>query len=150
GAKTHREVVNQNSPTAVAGRTAVNPRLVTHPHQGWQLVLGHLVPDLRYASYEAAQDRPEWAGEATIYVYDQGGSWALGEYTPAGAPYEARRDGPRDLWAEVGAAWEAWCAAGRPGRDRLGLTVDEAGTRLWVDEPRRVLGRSLHPLVPQP
>jgi hypothetical protein len=47
------------------------------------------------ASFEASEDRPEWAGEATVYVYDLEGSWALGEYTPAGGTFETRRYGPR-------------------------------------------------------
>jgi hypothetical protein len=113
----------------------VNPRVVAHRHPGWQLVLGHLAPDLRYAVYEAAEDRPEYAGEATIYIATPDRSWAVAEYTSAGGPYETERAGARDLWAEVGAAWDAWCTAGRPSRDQLGVTVDVTGTHLWIDKP---------------
>jgi protein-L-isoaspartate(D-aspartate) O-methyltransferase len=130
-----RDLMDDNDPTKQAGHTTVNPRVVAYRNPGWQLVLGHLVPDLRYASCEAAEDRPEWTGEATVYVATPDGSWALAEYTPAGAPYETEYAGARDLWGEVGVAWDAWCAAGRPGRDRLGVTVDARGTRLWVDSP---------------
>ncbi|MFD6097856.1 rRNA adenine N-6-methyltransferase family protein [Nocardiopsis flavescens] len=134
------EVVNEESPGAVDATTSVNPRLVAYRNQGWQLVLGHLVPELRYAVYEAAEDRPECAGEASVYVATpQDGSWALGEYVPAGGPYRVKREGARDLWAAVGAAWEVWERAGRPGRDRLGVTVDERGTHLWADGPEGVL-----------
>ncbi|MFW5417762.1 methyltransferase domain-containing protein [Nocardiopsis sp. CNT-189] len=117
----------------------VSPRVVAEPDAGWETALGHLVPGLDYAVYEATDD----SGEASIYVFDrsESGSWALGEYTPAGPPYEAQIRGPRDLWAEVAAAREAWEGAGRPGRDRLGLTVrPDGGQVLWADSPDTVLG----------
>ncbi len=125
-----RELVDEDAPGVRAGSTDVNPRLVAYRNQGWQLVLGHLAPNLRYAVYEAAEDRPEWAGEASVYVATPDGSWALGEYVPAGGPYTTKRAGPRDLWAEIGAAWEEWTRWGKPGRDQLGVTVDQEGTRL--------------------
>lgn len=134
-----RELVDEDAPGVRAGSTDVNPRLVAYRDQGWQLVLGHLAPDLRYAVYEAAEDRPEWAGEASVYVATPDGSWALGEYVPAGGPYTTKRAGPRDLWAEIGAAWEEWTRYGKPGRDQLGVTVDQEGTRLWADAPAGVL-----------
>jgi protein-L-isoaspartate(D-aspartate) O-methyltransferase len=130
-----RDLVDENTPGKQIGTTTVNPRVVAHRHPGWQLALGHLAPDLRYAVYEAAEDRPESAGEATIYIATPDGSWALAEYTPIGGPYDVERAGARNLWEEVGAAWDAWCTAGQPGRDRLGVTVDPEGTRLWVDSP---------------
>lgn len=134
-----RELVDEDAPGVRAGSTDVNPRLVAYRDQEWQLVLGHLAPDLRYAVYEAAEDRPEWAGEASVYVATPDGSWALGEYSPAGGPYSTKRAGSRDLWAEIGAAWEEWTRCGKPGRDQLDVTVDQEGTRLWVDTPTGVL-----------
>ncbi|GAA0977010.1 rRNA adenine N-6-methyltransferase family protein [Nocardiopsis tropica] len=134
-----RDLVDEEDPGKQAGTTTVNPRLVAYEHPGWQLVLGHLVPDLRYAVYEASEERPECAGEASVYVATPDGSWALGEYTPAGGPYATERAGGRDLWAEVGAAWEEWQRAGRPGREQLGVTVDAGGTRLWAGSPAGVL-----------
>ncbi|WP_067964836.1 hypothetical protein [Nocardiopsis trehalosi] len=83
------------------------------------------------------------SGEASIYVFDRGtasGSWALGEYAPHEASWETRSAGPRDLWAEIGAARAVWEAADRPARDRLGLTVTADGEhRLWADDPGHVL-----------
>lgn len=96
------------------------PRVVAYRNQGWQLALGHLVPDLRYAVYKAAEDKPEWAGEATVYVAAPDGSWDLGKYAPADGPYEVRQDGDRDLWTGAGAAWNDWVRFGSPSRDRLG------------------------------
>ncbi|MEU3018918.1 methyltransferase domain-containing protein [Nocardiopsis sp. NPDC007018] len=135
-----RELVDEDDPEATDGLIELNPRVVAYRNSGWQLALGHLVPDLRYAVYEAAEDRPEWAGEATVYVATLDGSWALGEYTPAGSPFEARRGGPRDLWAEIRAAWDAWVKFDSPGRDQLGVTVDERGTHLWAGNPAAEVG----------
>lgn len=137
-----RDLVHEGSPGVREGRTDVSPRVVAYRNQGWQLALGHLVPDLRYEVYEASEDRPEWVGEATVYIATPDGAWALGEYTPAGGPYETRREGDRDLWAEVGAAWEEWTRFGAPGRDRLGVTVNEHGTYLWADTPAGLLDRA--------
>ncbi|RCV52649.1 hypothetical protein DEF23_04815 [Marinitenerispora sediminis] len=136
-----REYVNEDDPTAVARRTRTNPRWIAHRDEGWRLVVGHLVPGVDFASYEAADD----SGEASVYVFDRGtgtGSWALGEYSPAEDAWEAKVRGPRDLWTEIGAAWSAWQRAGRPGRDRLGLTVTPEGDQvLWVDSPSQPLRR---------
>jgi protein-L-isoaspartate(D-aspartate) O-methyltransferase len=132
--------VDEDDPAAVAGTITANPRVVSERNTGWTVVLGHLVPGLGYASFEAAESNVGAAGEASVYVFDRAGSWALGEYVPHGAPYESLRCGPRDLWAEIGAAWEVWQAADRPGRDRLGLTVTAEGEHLlWVDAPEHVL-----------
>ncbi|GAA1994500.1 methyltransferase domain-containing protein [Nocardiopsis rhodophaea] len=135
--------VNEDAPSVTTGHTTVNPRWVSDRHPGWTVMLGHLVPGLGYASYEAAEDDFAAAGEASVFVVDRDGdSWALGEYVPQVGQdgYEAKRSGPRDLWAEIGAARAAWERTGRPGRDRLGLTITPNGThRLWADEPGRVL-----------
>ncbi|GAA3731791.1 methyltransferase domain-containing protein [Salinactinospora qingdaonensis] len=133
------EYVDDHDPRAVTGETTTNPRCIADRDDGWRLTVGHLVEGVDFVSYEAKDD----SGEASVYVYDRGrqtGSWALGEYTPAGEVYEAVTCGPRDLWAEIGAARRAWEAAGRPGRDRLGLTITPDGQHsLWVDTPEQVL-----------
>ncbi|WP_420161199.1 methyltransferase domain-containing protein [Nocardiopsis sp. CNT-189] len=137
-----RDFVDEDDPAAAASEIPVNPRVVSDRASGWGVVLGHLVPGLGYASYEAAENDLSAAGEATVYIYDRegSGSWGVGEYTPAGAPYEAQRRGPRDLWTEVTAARTTWEEAGRPGRDRLGLTVERDGRQvLWVDDPTKPL-----------
>lgn len=134
-----QELVDENAPGVGDDHTSANPRVVAYRNQGWQLALGHLAPDLRYAVYEAAEDKPEWAGEATVYVATPDGSWALGEYTPAGGPYETRHNGHLDLCVEIGAAWDAWAEAGSPGRDQLDVTVNDCGTHVWVDGPTGLL-----------
>ncbi|MFC7331328.1 methyltransferase domain-containing protein [Marinactinospora rubrisoli] len=136
GAEPWHVHVDEDSPDAVAGTVLVNPRVVTDRHPGWRVVLGQLAPGLGYASFDADPENTAAAGEASVYVYDRAGSWALGEYTPAGPPYESRRAGPRDLWSEIAAAREVWERAGRPARERLGLTVTaDGGHVLWLDGP---------------
>lgn len=49
----------------------------------------------------------------------------MGEYIPAGGPYETQKNRARDLWSELSPVWEEWARFGSPGRDRLGVTVDE-------------------------
>ncbi|QVJ00286.1 methyltransferase domain-containing protein [Nocardiopsis eucommiae] len=134
-----RELVDEDDQEATDGLIELNPRVVAYRNQGWQLALGHLVPGLRYAVYEAAEDRPEWAGEATVYVATPDGSWAVAEYTPDGGAYQTRQAGPRALWAEITAAADEWMRFDAPGRDRLGVTVDEWGTHLWADSPAGLL-----------
>jgi protein-L-isoaspartate(D-aspartate) O-methyltransferase len=134
------EFIREDDPDdpAVQGTTDTNPRVITHRDPGWELVVGHLVPGIDYASWEAKDE----SGEASVYAIDRGGTntWVRAEYTPSGGPYATEGAGPRDLWGEIGAAWEVWQGAGRPGRDRLGLTVTAEGEHLlWVDEPGHVL-----------
>nr|WP_274614048.1 methyltransferase domain-containing protein [Streptomonospora nanhaiensis] len=135
-----RTWVDEDDPDATSEFIALNPRVVADRNPGWSVVLGWAVPGLGYASYEAAPDNHPAAGEATIYVFDRDRSWAVAEYKLPGGMYETRRAGPRDLWAEITAARGAWCQAGRPGRDRLGLTVTATGEHtLWVDTPAHPL-----------
>jgi hypothetical protein len=44
--------------------------------------------------------------------------------------------GARRLWDEVAAAYLTWLRSGTPGRERYGITVDAAGTQLWLDNRR--------------
>ncbi|MDA2809336.1 methyltransferase domain-containing protein [Nocardiopsis sp. RSe5-2] len=135
-----RDHIDEAAPGTAAGETALNPRTVSDPDPGWGVVLGHLVPGLVAHVAEAADDATDAVGEATVRLYDRAGSWATAEYTPAGPPYETLAGGARDLWAEVAAARAAWERAGRPGRDRLGVTVHPDGRQdLWLDTPDRVL-----------
>lgn len=135
-----QDFVDEDAPGVEEGRTATNPRWIAHRDDGWRLVVGHLVPGVDFASFEASDN----SGEASVYVYDRGtasGSWALGEYSPEETTWETKVRGPRDLWAEIGRAWEAWQAAGRPGRERLGLSVTADGRQvLWADTPATPFG----------
>lgn len=48
--------------------------------------------------------------------------------------------GPRDVWAEVTAAYTWYELRGRPHITRFGITADKDGQYAWLDEPRRLVG----------
>ncbi|GAA3037143.1 methyltransferase, ATP-grasp peptide maturase system [Actinokineospora globicatena] len=73
------------------------------------------------------------SGWATLSAVD--GSWAWARMVADGAR-EVRQGGPVRLWDRVEAAYGEWEALGRPGWDRLGLTVSGDGVhRVWLDDP---------------
>ncbi|MGW7089109.1 hypothetical protein ACWGH2_37245 [Streptomyces sp. NPDC054871] len=43
--------------------------------------------------------------------------------------------GDGNLWAEVVTAHTTWRTTGSPHFTRYGLTIDDTGTRLWLDDP---------------
>ncbi|MEU9003981.1 methyltransferase domain-containing protein [Streptomyces sp. NPDC048551] len=43
--------------------------------------------------------------------------------------------GPRRLWTALEDAFRAYAAAGSPGPERYGITVDRVGQRVWLDSP---------------
>ncbi|MEU0236704.1 methyltransferase domain-containing protein [Nocardiopsis sp. NPDC006198] len=129
-----RDFVDEQAAGAVGYRTAVDPMPVcdADPSGGLALTVGALVPHLNTVRYHAADD----SGEATVYLFDRRGSWALVEYVPGNADFEAHRYGPRDLCAEIDHARRTWEAAGSVDRELLGVSVTTTGERrLWVQEP---------------
>lgn len=66
---------------------------------------------------------------STGLIYHLDGSWARID----GA--ELAQGGPRRLWTEVENWHRWWIRHGRPGPDRLGLTIDTNGRTLWLDNP---------------
>lgn len=48
-----------------------------------------------------------------------------------------RQAGPRRLWDEVTSAYSWWQLAGRPTRDRYGVTVTADRQWVWLDDPTR-------------
>ncbi|MFH8405987.1 methyltransferase domain-containing protein [Streptomyces sp. NPDC018019] len=80
-------------------------------------------------------------GSYTLWLRDMAvTSWATVDYVPGRAEFEVRQSGPRRLWDEVVAAHRWWEGRGRPGFDRFGLTVDGGEERVWLDDPRDVVG----------
>jgi len=60
------------------------------------------------------------------------GSWASVDQTTQ----TVTQYGPRRLWDEVETLHQRWTEAGKPIRDRFGLTVTASGThRFWLDSP---------------
>lgn len=46
-----------------------------------------------------------------------------------------RQRGPRSLWEELEAAYQAWIGRGSPAVDRFGMTVGPDGQYVWLDDP---------------
>ncbi|MEV7424147.1 hypothetical protein [Streptomyces sp. NPDC091212] len=81
-------------------------------------------------------------GEATLWFFaDDRKSWATVEYVPDAETYEVEQYGPRALWDDVRKAFLRWHELGEPERSRFGLSVDSDGQRVWLDDPRHVVGR---------
>lgn len=77
---------------------------------------------------------PEGSGYQ-IWLFASDGSWSMLDTTTG----KVEQFGPRRLWDEIEHVFSQWAAAGRPTRDRLGLTVTPTGEhRFWLDEPGNV------------
>ncbi len=66
-------------------------------------------------------------------------AWATADHEPGHASFRVVQAGARRLWEEVEAAWDWWAEQERPGFERFGLTVDDRGERVWLDEPGRLV-----------
>lgn len=55
------------------------------------------------------------------------------------APFTIRQLGPRRLWDEALAAYDWWYEHGKPGPDRLGLTITGSTQTVWLDTPETVV-----------
>ncbi|SCK35857.1 methyltransferase domain-containing protein [Streptomyces sp. WMMB 322] len=114
---------------AVAGRTALDPRLVLGDDDA-AFAAGVAVPGCRYTVGHGA------AGEWTLWLADAGsGSWASLDFLPGAGSFDVQQHGPRMLWDEVAAAYTWWREAGSPPRTRFGLTVGPDGQHVWLDTP---------------
>lgn len=51
------------------------------------------------------------------------------------APFTVRQLGPRRLWDEAIDAYDWWYEHGKPGPDRLGLTITASTQTVWLDTP---------------
>ncbi|WP_050563441.1 ATP-grasp peptide maturase system methyltransferase [Salinispora mooreana] len=75
-------------------------------------------------------------GNEQMWLFAPDGSWAVVDDTAG----QVEQFGPRELWDEVEAVYDRWREMGTPTRDRLGLTVTNAGGhRIWLDSPDAVV-----------
>ncbi|WP_345428097.1 hypothetical protein [Actinoallomurus vinaceus] len=71
----------------------------------------------------------------------QAESWAAVDYRPGAPRFEVEQYGPRRLWDEAETAYLGWLRAGRPGLERLGVSVTTSGDqRFWLDSPDHPIG----------
>ncbi|MGH3381378.1 MAG: ATP-grasp peptide maturase system methyltransferase [Actinoallomurus sp.] len=84
---------------------------------------------------------PDDEPELTFLAHDDG-SWACQWTSPDGRSL-VQEHGPRELWAELEAAYRQWDAAGRPQREQIGLTVTPEGHQLWVGDPANLIASAV-------
>ncbi|WP_233159447.1 methyltransferase domain-containing protein [Pseudonocardia sp. MH-G8] len=106
----------------------------------WLLASAGLPRHLGFGHLGFTGDGPEWA----VFTGDDG-SWCAIRMQPDGhGEREVRQGGPVAIWGEFETVHGEWEALGRPGWDRLGLTVTADGQhRVWLDEPDGAHGWSL-------
>ncbi|MFF7249079.1 hypothetical protein ACFZBU_34820 [Embleya sp. NPDC008237] len=105
--------------------TATDPRPLQEEHADF--AIGLRLPDVEQRTFFGSGAH---AGEFTTW-YADGESWASVDYVPDAASFEVNEGGPRDLWREIEAAYQAWRARGEPRREQHGVTVTGDGQWTW-------------------
>ena len=97
----------------------------------WLLAASRLPPQLTFGFLGFGESGPEWA----TFTGDDG-SWCAVRMQPDEHGHrEVREGGSTAIWAAFERAYGEWAELGRPGWDRLGLTVTQDGRhRVWLDE----------------
>jgi methyltransferase of ATP-grasp peptide maturase system len=110
----------------------------------WFLAQARLPGELTFGFRGATKHGPEWAVFGA-----RDGSWCAVRMRPDDVGRrEVRQDGPVKLWNEFEATYKMWDVLGRPGWDRLGLTVTpDRFHRVWLDDPDGDFGWSLPPVA---
>ncbi|MEU0935910.1 methyltransferase domain-containing protein [Embleya sp. NPDC005971] len=122
-----------------AGRirhTTTDPRPLQEEHADF--AIGLRLPDVEQRTFFGSGAR---AGEFTTWYVD-GESWAAVDYVPDARVFEVNEGGPRDLWREIEAAYQAWRARGEPPREQHGVTVTGDGQWTWHAGPRGRVDRA--------
>lgn len=98
----------------------------------WFLAQARMPGGVAFGFRGSTGEGPRWAVFST-----PDGSWAAVGMKPGDSgEREVRQAGPVGLWEVFEAAHDTWDALGRPGWERLGLTVTADGDhRVWLDEP---------------
>ncbi|MFI1528619.1 protein-L-isoaspartate(D-aspartate) O-methyltransferase [Streptomyces griseus] len=120
-------------PSAIAtttGTALTADDLLGHDQDGVQrFVLGLRLRDCTHAVSRQAD------GQMALWLYGlRDRSWACVAFRE-GASAKVWQSGHRQLWTEAKAAYMWWVEQGRPGYERLGLTVDAEGQKAWLDDP---------------
>ena len=98
----------------------------------WLLATSQLPRKIAFGYLGFTEAGPEWA----TFTGDDG-SWCAVRMRPDGNGHrEVRECGPAGIWAAFERTCAEWETLGRPGWDRLGLTVTPDGRHhVWLDEP---------------
>ncbi|MGW6685628.1 protein-L-isoaspartate O-methyltransferase family protein [Streptomyces sp. NPDC054961] len=115
-------------------RSPVDPAQVLGLGHLQDFAIGLQVPDVSFSH------RGDGGSRQVQFVDEAGTSATLVRYADWWEEGAVRSWGPRDLWAEVTAAYTWYEVQGRPHLTRFGVTVDRDGQYAWLDEPRHRLG----------
>ncbi|MHA6618898.1 methyltransferase domain-containing protein [Pseudonocardia sp. DLS-67] len=124
-------VATANPEDGARSFTPLDPTPWTAPI-AWLLASARLPGQLGFGYMGFTGGGPEWA----VFTGDDG-SWCAVRMQPdEDGHHEVREGGSTAVWTAFEATHAEWEALGRPGWDRLGLTVTSDGShRVWLDSP---------------
>lgn len=115
-------------------RSPIDPAQVLGLGYFQDFAIGLQVPDVSYSHRGEGDDRQ------VQFVDEAGTSATIVRYGNWWEEDAVRSWGPRDVWAEVTAAYTWYELRGRPHITRFGITAGKDGQYAWLDEPRRLVG----------
>ncbi|WP_344902715.1 methyltransferase domain-containing protein [Actinomadura meridiana] len=123
----------RRAPSLVEGdvrksRSTVAPREIAEAGQGFDVALAGRMPGVEGGGFDNDDGSYRLAARSED-------SRALVVHQPGSATADVEQSGPRDLWNEITTVYHQWTNWGQPGKERFGLSVSRAGTRIWLDEP---------------
>ncbi|MCJ1677522.1 protein-L-isoaspartate(D-aspartate) O-methyltransferase [Streptomyces sp. APSN-46.1] len=124
----------QISGDPVSRPSPIDPAKVLGGTYFQDFAIGLQVPDVTYSH------RGEGDGRRVQFVDEAGTSATIVSYGDWWEEDAVRSWGPRDLWAEVTAAYTWYEEHDRPHITRFGVTVDGGGQYTWLDSPRQLVG----------
>ncbi len=133
---------------AETSSTCLDPRTVAWESYGADLAIGERVPGCQSRLTE-----PGAAGVRTFYLFEtrtREGSWARVDFHPGQPRFPVAQYGPRRLWDEVADAYAWWVEAGRPDRDRFGMSVTAEGQWAWLEDPRNRVSNKIAGITSPP
>ncbi|MFI7339073.1 protein-L-isoaspartate O-methyltransferase [Streptomyces sp. NPDC050085] len=122
--------------------STIDPSAVLDGDWHSRFVLGLHLPDVAYAERGVGEERQVQLWDETgtsVAVVNCHRWWERDAVTAYGT---------RDLWAELVSAYSTWRLAGRPHFQRYGLTFDDVGRWLWLDEPGNVVRGAATDAIP--
>ncbi|MEU6758619.1 methyltransferase domain-containing protein [Streptomyces sp. NPDC046685] len=133
--RSERPTVDLQVPEESTSRKSpIDPAQVLGAGYLQDFAIGLQVADVSYSH------RGEGDGRLVQFVDEVGTSATIVRYGGWWEEDAVRSWGPRDLWAEVTAAYTWYESHGRPHITRFGVTVDGSGQYAWLDDPRQLVG----------
>ncbi|MFD8890411.1 protein-L-isoaspartate O-methyltransferase [Streptomyces sp. NPDC059558] len=133
--RSERPTIDLQVPEESASRKSpIDPAQVLAAGYLQDFAIGLQVPDVSYSHRGEGDDRQ------VQFVDEAGTSATIVRYGDWWEEDAVRSWGPRDLWAEVTAAYTWYEVRGRPHITRFGVTVDGSGQYVWLDDPRQLVG----------